>query len=103
MKKEKLDTTVKIQSSFKGEDLLALTMDKIGPKRTLDIMFCQCLRDTLETAQFPSIMLASGKDEENADVTAALYYLRKNWKTAADKGMKMLAKNMKKHYKNEDA
>lgn len=90
--KEKPDTTFKYEISLKAENIIDLAIEKIGPKRVLNIIFGQCLMNTLEKTTFPMSVFANKEDEEKADVTAALYYLRKNWKASADKGIKMLQK-----------
>ena len=73
-----------------------MAINKIGPKKLIDIIRSQCLYDTLNATIFPSVMFATEKDEEKANVTSALYYLKKNWKEAANKGMKVLRKEMKR-------
>ncbi len=95
-KKEHIDTTIKIEHALKSQDVIALAIDKIGPKRVLQIILSQCLMNTLEKSQFPSSLLATAEDEEKAEVTAALYYLLKggDWKKLSGKGMKMLSRKI---------
>lgn len=90
------DAIIQITSEIQSRDAINLVIDKIGPKAALHIILGQCLMNTLEKTSFPSSFFANKKDEEMADVTAVLYYLKHNWKEASDKGMKMLEEKIKK-------
>lgn len=94
------NATFEVKTSLKTKDAIALAIDKVGPKMVLQIMLSQCLWNTLEKTQFPSSMLATGVDEEKAEVAASLYYLLKgHWKEVSDKGTKMLIRKAKKAQK----
>lgn len=92
------DTTIKIETKVNIADALYLSIDQIGAKRVVMSLLSICLRNTLEKSVFLSSLLATPKDEEQADVTAALYYLKHNWKECSDKGMKLLEKKTKEAY-----
>ncbi len=103
MKKEPVDTTIKIEHAIKGETVIMLVIDKIGVKQTLNIILGQCLFYALSASQFPSCLLATAQDEESAEAAGALYYLKKNWKVVAKKGVKMLVKKSKEDLKKKEA
>lgn len=99
--KTKIDTNISIEHVVDFKIILDLAIDKLGPKKVLDIIFAQCFYNTLEKCSFPSSLLATNRDEEKADVTAALYYLRKNWKSASEKGLKLMSEKIKNHTLND--
>ena len=90
---------IKIETELRIQDVLALSIEKVGPKRILDIIFAQCWLNTIESCTFPANLLATKEDEEKADVAAALYFLKHTWKSSADKGMKMLKKKVEEYKK----
>jgi hypothetical protein len=96
-KEKKIDTSFQIPVTLKAEDVISLAIEKTSPKKVINIILGQCLWNTLEKCRFPSNFFATKEDEEKADATAALYYLKKNWKECSDKGMKMLVELVKKN------
>lgn len=86
---------IKPEVTLKVQDVIAMSIDKVGPKKVLDIILSQCLMNTLEKTAFPISVFANKEDEEKADVTAALHYLKQTWKESSNKGMKMLEQRVK--------
>jgi len=101
-KSDAIDTNITLETKTRVRDVIALSIDKVGAKKVLDIILSQCLSETLERVASPlPTLLANEKDEEKADATAALYYLKKNWKECSDKGMKLLRNAICRHEKSK--
>lgn len=86
---------IKMEHKLKVADVIAMLIDKVGAKKVLDFIFAQCLMNTLEKTTFPGSIFANKNDEEMANVTALLYYVRKNQKQASNEGMKLLEQVVK--------
>lgn len=77
-------------------DSIGLCIDQIGPKKTLKIIEAICRRNTIEKCIFPSVLLATQKDEEMAEAFFALHYLGNSWKATVNKGTKLIRSKVKK-------
>ena len=96
--KKKIDAFVKLEftQNVDVRDVICKIIDKVGAKRTIDYVLSQCLWNTLENCGFVASILANENDKvEQAEVAAAIYYLKQNWKEASEKGMKLLKGKMK--------
>ena len=87
---KKINTTITIQAKTTVQDVIDLSIDKIGAEKVVGVIRNICIQDALEKSCFPSSLLATKDDEEKANVGCALYYLKENFKECADKGAKML-------------
>lgn len=94
-----VDYAITLEAKTTVQDMLGRSIDKVGPKKILHMMRGFCFRNTIEHSTFPCSLLATAKDEEQADTFAALYYLNKNWDECSKKGMKLIKAKMKEQSK----
>jgi len=85
-----------ITTNIDVDSAIIQCIDKIGAKNTVLRILGYCLYESLQKSSFPSVLLATSQDEDMADTSCALLYLKRNWKDCSKKGMERIEEIIKK-------
>ena len=83
-------------------NFLSEAIDKYGAKRLVLAIGVIAFNKGLDKCCFPSNLLATQKDEDNAKDATAIFYLKENWDEFSDKGMKLYTKTYKEKIKQKE-